>query len=98
MLLSLHPIKSFERESPESVPHVTSRQGEREGECPRVSERQSDRYRERGSGGCQAEKAVTDTVKRTGLLFNYRQCMLGKSTEHHQDRRTQAARGQSGYD
>lgn len=29
MLLSLHPIKSFERQRPESVPHVTSRQRER---------------------------------------------------------------------
>lgn len=57
-----------------------------------------DTKREKGSGGCQAEKAATDIVKRTRHLFNYRQCRLGKSMEHHQDRRTQAARGQSGYD
>lgn len=63
MLLSLHPIKSFERQRPESVPHVTSRQGEREWECLCVSERHRDRYREREGGWryCQAEKAATDT-------------------------------------
>ena len=42
LLLSLHPIKSFERQRPESLPHVTSRQGKREGECLSVSERQRD--------------------------------------------------------
>lgn len=64
----------------------------------RVRDSEIDTKRVKGSGGCQAEKAATDIVKRTRLLFNYRQCMLGKSTEHHQDRGTQAARGQSGYD
>lgn len=82
-LLSLHPIKSFEKQRPESVPHATLRQEERE---------------RLGRGVCQAKKTATYTVKRTSLLFNYRQCMLGKSTEYHQDRRTETARGQSGYD
>lgn len=51
-LLSLHPVKSFERKSPESVPQVTSRQVERgrKGECLCVSERQYDMQRERGGG------------------------------------------------
>lgn len=64
----------------------------------RDTEINTEKEREGGSGGCQTEKAARDTVKRTGLLFNYKQCMLGKSMEYHQDRRTQAARGQSGYD
>lgn len=42
VLLSLHPIKSFERQRPESVPCMTSRQGEREEEVLCVSERQRD--------------------------------------------------------
>lgn len=52
MLLSLHPIKSFERQRPESVPRVTSRQGEREEECLRVSEgqRHGFKVRERMGG------------------------------------------------
>lgn len=85
-LLSLHPVKSFERKSPESVPQVTSRQVERgrKGECLCVSERQYDIHRERerewgGSGGCQAEKAAADIVKRTSLLFNYRLCRLERA-------------------
>lgn len=39
-------------------------------------------YRERereSGGGCQAEKAATDIVKRTSLLFNYRLCRLERA-------------------
>lgn len=46
MLLSLHPIKSFERQRPESLPRVTSRQGERAGGCLCMSEKQRDIYRQ----------------------------------------------------
>lgn len=61
-LLSLHPIKSFERQSPESVPHVTSRQGERERVC--VSERQRDRYRERGAQEAARQRKQPQTLSR----------------------------------
>lgn len=47
VLLSLHPIKSFERQRPESVPHVTSRQRDREREIVSVSERQKQKEQAR---------------------------------------------------
>lgn len=49
-----------------------------------MSERQQGRSKEsRDQEAARQRKAATDIVKRTRLLFNYRQCMLGKSTEYH---------------